>query len=414
MGQILGMAVEAFGAEFLGAEGAKVAGAGAKNLGKGEYIPREGGATKMPGGGGMPGNAGTHNGGASSLEKLWTLESAMRAVGTVDSQFPTFSHSISVAVAGGPKSDMRRIWQLCLATAFGRYRQAGMFGIQQGSLQATWDITGKACKVTISYVNSGVIGLALSVFNQSAAAAGSLGALGTGVFTAAKGLGLTSANPTVGDFLLAGPTQETVGGDMLSWLTADTILAATVAGAAGGGTWAYLGGRYVLQLSDRTSRNAAVLGAITAGKTAYLMAKAASYIKQRPPLPDTNRVITTAYKLNPNIQPPPPSGDGLSRTFPHVALVANALTSPCYLPEAPPQAIVRRKQPIFVNPAKPPKPPKTQDLNANQAVDTDATPTGSAAITEILSGYNSGVKDGYFPPPDYLKYLGGPTNPGTQ
>lgn len=264
------------------------------------------------------------------LNRLWTLQERLRLAQQIDSNLPYFTHTISVSVVGGPKADMQRIWALCLSTAFGRYRQAGLQGFQAADLDAVWDVTGKACQVQMQYVNSGFIGVALNLAAKGASA-----------------VAPSLANNDIANFIITGPTQETVGGKTASWLNADLILGAVAAGGAAGYlAGAFVGGRF---LGD--ARLGGAVGSAAGAIQAYVNAKAAGlalgYNAERQ-LPDSGRIITTANKVNPNLQPPRPPGDNFSRTFPYIALVANALTDPGYLPAAPPEPTVYNPQPIYV------------------------------------------------------------------
>lgn len=359
--------------------------------------------------------------GRRRLDRLWATQTRLSVFGSVynivDSQLPTFQHTISVAVVGGPKADMRRIWLLCLATAFGRYRQAARVGLQTGQLQATWDISGKSCAVSISYVNSGVVGVHSTLVNGAT----KLGQEDRAAGNPANPPGLTDAalaSPTVGDFLYAGPTQETVGGDTLAWLNADGVVASTVVGAAQGAAGgSVVGGLLNYATGGVTgllgvTQKTVTVGAVAAGVLAYASAMTAARAKSRPSLPDTNRLITTANKLNPNVQPPAPSGDGLSRTFPWVSLVANALTAPCYQPALPPKSTPVPYTPTMYSP-----PPQTVSLNGNkvpnytdnQPVDTDVN------VQEVLRTIEgiTARKDGYVQPLEgQIPTLSGPVNQG--
>lgn len=371
-----------------------------------------------------------HSGGASEdrLTRLWSLQSRLQIFGslygTIESQLPTFTHTIAVSVIGGPKSDMRRIWQLCLSTAFGRYRQAGRTGLQAGQLDATWDITGKSCQVIISYVNSGIegalagagIGLKTALANNPLGTAGAVaipGGLGVGVVAGAN-------VATVGDFLYQGPTQETVGGDTLSWLNVDGVLAnAAVTGGIGGAAGAVVGG--ILTRSITGVKKGAELGVITGAVLGAATGAIVASIQNRPALPDSNRVITTANKVNPNVQPPKPSGDGVSRTFPYLALVANALNSPCYLPASPPKgAQLDVTTPVYYG--DPSKPYDKANINntvngyiVNIPVNTDAVIGAAGGLIAGIQFISKDRKDGYPLLPDKtIVNLQGPTNPGSQ
>lgn len=359
-----------------------------------------------------------HSAEDTKLNKLWSFQTKLGLLGTIydftEAQFPTFTHTIAVSVIGGPKSDMRRIWQLCLSTAFGRYRQGGRTGIQAGHLEATWDITSKSCQVVIGYVNSGIEG-AISGAGSLAATAilNPAGALLAGGIQAIAG-------PTTGDFLYQGPTQETVGGDTLSWLNADGVYANTaVVGAAGGGVGAVLGG--LLFKSASAAKTGAKIGTVVGTVVGAIQGRLIDSIKNRPALPDSNRVITTANKVNPNIQPPKPSGDGVSRTFPYLALVANALNSPCYLPASPPKgAQLDVTTPVYYG--GPSKPYDKANINntvngyiVNIPVNTDAVIGAAGGLIAGIQVISKDRKDGYPVMPDKtIDNLQGPTNPGTQ
>jgi hypothetical protein len=290
------------------------------------------------------------------LNKLWTLQERLRLAQQIDSNLPYFSHSIAVSVVGGPKADMQRIWALCLSTAFGRYRQAGLQGFQAADLDAVWDITGKACQVQMSYVNSGFIGTALNLASSTGA---------TGSYT---------------DFIVAGPTQETVGGRTASWINADLVIGAVAGAAAVGGlVGRVIGGRF------GDSQTGAAIGSLGFGAQALLYAnlirKASGNGELN--LPDSGRIITTANKVNPNLQPPRPPGDNFSRTFPYVALVANALTEPGYLPAAPPLPDKTPPVPVYI-PLDGPR-GLTNSRLAGQAINLP-TPIGVNALASLFGG----------------------------
>lgn len=292
--------------------------------------------------------------GESRLDKLWFYRDALALATQANTNLPSFEHSISVSVVGGPKAKLERIWALALSTAFGRYRQAGQYGIQAASLRGTWDITGKAVKVDLQYANSGVLGL--------------LSELGPMAFDKLRGVPgsgyvidtATSRTRSTADFLLTGPTQETVGGSTVAWIEANPVYAAALAAGAINARIGYLGGQAIEGLVPGVSivagiaginipKTLAIIKGLAGATYAGSVASAANAIaRAQNPLPDTGRVITTAIKDNPDVQPPAPSGDDLSRTAPFLGLVANALTDPCYLPASPPQKKRKKKTPLVV------------------------------------------------------------------
>lgn len=291
-----------------------------------------------------------------ALNRLWVLREALSLKTTLDDQLPTFQHTIAVSVVGGPKAKLERIWALALSTAFGRYRQAGVTGVQSAELEGTWDITGKSVQVVLTYANSGMIGLGSSVLRQLANQPAATAALGG---AAAVGAGLSLGGRATSEFIISGPTQETVGGNTLAWLEAENVLAAAATGAILGATGGYIIGGILSKLSVAAAafgaainlpRTLSTLGAVSLGAQGAATVSAGNALRRSLyPLPDTGRIITTAEKFDPNLQPPAPSGDGLSRTFPFIALVSNALTEPCYLPGSPPQKAPRKKYPKFLS-----------------------------------------------------------------
>ncbi len=312
-------------------------------------------------------------------QDFFTILNGLQLAQTIDSQLPSFSHVIMVSVNGGPKADLLRIWQLALSTAFGRYRQAGLMGIQGASLEGSWDITNKAVMVRLSYTNSGTIE-ALQNYAY-----------------------YTGFNPartnTTANFLLNGPTVETVGGDRLDWTEADAVVAAAVGTAA----ISYIGGRALKAFNDVTLRQtfglsaaADTLESVAQGVGALASVQAAIRTSQytaqeriKNPLPDTGRLITTGTKNDPNVQPPAPSADGLSRTTPFLALVANALTDPAYLPASPPQVKPRKRRP-----RKFPREVFENRVVLNQKVANYAA-SAPIAFKETAEGKAVDVEDGY-------------------
>lgn len=293
----------------------------------------------------------------SKLNKLWLLQQRLDLAKQIDSNLPYFSHSIAVSVVGGPKADLQRIWALCLSTAFGRYRQAGLQGFQSADLDAVWDITGKSVQVQMSYVNSGFVGTGLNLVSRT---------------------GLTRSYT---DFIVQGPTQETVGGKTASWINADLVIAAVgLNAAAGAGVGRIVGGRF---FGDPQLGGA--IGGGAGAAQGLILADLVRRVKGNGEfdLPDSGRIITTANKINPNLQPPKPPGDNLSRTFPYIALVANALTEPGYLPAAPPLPSREEPRPVFVPLTE--SAGQTNSRLQGQAINLPA-PLGVDALTAAFGG----------------------------
>lgn len=281
-------------------------------------------AKKFSGGGGTTGIGG---GGRSLGEKLWSVTSGIDLLNRFDSNFPSFQHVIEVSVNGGPEASLSRVWALALSTAFGRYRQAGLQGIQGATLEGWWDITEKSVRCRLSYQNSGKVEVAQS---------------------AVRKLGGAGANAT-SEFIINGATQETVGDTYSSWLQADTLLASAVTGS----NPVFIGGIPVSSMRDLILQVGSNVGLRALGPLGGFMTQAIENAKNRVKnaLPDSGRLITTSIKSDPSVQPPAPSGDGLSRTSPFIALVSNALTDPGYLPASPPQFKESIKIPVIFPPS---------------------------------------------------------------
>lgn len=288
-----------------------------------------------------------------------------RAMSKVNANAPTFTHSITVSCQGGPLADLRRVYYLALAAAFGRWSN-GVAGELKGSttsMVAHIDVTGKAVAVNISYTTLAAVTAVRSV---------------------------TGFSDTPLKIIQQGPDQVTVGGSWPSFLqtttkgsssVTDGVVGAVVGGLVGGPVGAITGGAIgilvpnipssqppttkaslsrasgrvitgcsslgyapVILVSDGKERNVFAelpttvgeqfkipWGALTVdgaqGRTYTLADGRATTL----PLPDAGRVITTGEKFHPLVQPPKPPIDGNTRGS-LVTLVTQALASPCYLP----------------------------------------------------------------------------------
>lgn len=311
----------------------------------------------------------------------WDL--AVRVGGTIsDATVAKFEHAISVAVKGGPEADIKRAWFLALSIAFGRYANKPTGALNRCSFQGTWDVSGKVASVEIAYTLNDYMSLIRSVKDGAADlgewAGGTIGDKVAGLVdarVAAKrgvpgGVGAApTANPYA--FFYRGPEQLTVGGpwpdeliqvnngidatgedvewvgtpqcitsaprfDTVSWVRfryrrfgPDVFREAPVLSGRVTGDGALMANAYPYSAAipfDQAD------GAVPKGRTAAFVA---IDTRGRFVLPDTGRVILTAEKNDPRVQPPAPPLDGHTRSD-YLALVASALTDPCFLPTTPP------------------------------------------------------------------------------
>lgn len=316
------------------------------------------------------------------LDKMWIAQAGMDIADKIhdklDGNLPSFTHTISVAVRGGPEADLRRVWYLCCAAAFGRYRNR-VLGLQQVHLDATWDITGKACSITIGYTNSGMLAVAEKEFSK--------------LFSVP-----TFDNPLA--FIQRGPDQVTVGGNWPSFVATFAQMGSGILPSWINTVGQFIGGQLVygpvlgpaiaiqrlynllnlqanidsistvripneqwtvearcgsrtpmaLQLFGGTGRGLFRELPRINGTTTYLpwrrvlpdgQNSVISYGSTQtrsgaiPVLPDDGRLITTGEKLDPNVQHPRPQVDGIGRSS-TLSLVAQALQTPCFLVASPP------------------------------------------------------------------------------
>lgn len=325
----------------------------------------------------------------SIYDHAWAVNAADemldRMLSRIDSKFGVFVHTINVTVQGGPQASLRRVWYLCLAAAFGRLRNR-VQGVQAANIDATWDITGKACSVTLGYQNSGAIGGVLA------------------------GAGVKTTYSPLGPFQ-RGPDQITVGGSWPSFLTAFNIQSVSenvstlnvvggvllpVTGAPlavlgqlgnyiagnGGASVTNIGGSAAVvprplyppvfeiegtQVPDQLIKFLQSYGPGPKGNLFVELPKGTGNgtteflpwarvlplgrtvsgpygsfkngFTQLPTLPDDGRVITTGQKTDPRVQNPRPPVDGKTRGS-LVSLVAQFLGNPGILPKSPPTGYV--------------------------------------------------------------------------
>lgn len=328
--------------------------------------------------------------------KLFGIESAWnlfeRAVGLLEKFLSQFVGGITVQIIGGPQADIRRIWYLTLATAFGRLRNGVTSSYADIAYAAEWDITGKACQVQIVYTLSKIASASLfqgglrlwdiTGFTPDDNVLNLFGMVRKGKVAVASAALLPGDSPWT--YVKRGPEQLTIGGPLPAWMNREsgvdlklvkaqagpnhTVIGSPIAsfpewvGAAceplrilgvrparvvtggarmvgGGGTQAGTPVGDVLREWPRgpagrfASFPYAVLGARDAGGALRTFRDpwAALSISGKLTLPDDGRVITTAEKTDPKVQPPQPHVDGRARSS-LVHLVSQALMNPCYLP----------------------------------------------------------------------------------
>lgn len=267
----------------------------------GSNLPNAASAISRMGRGSAPVDTATASGRRkANIHDIWAWQSVLsQAQATASGYLPRFQHTIAVTVLGGPRATLKSIWQLALATVFGRYRQSALVGSQTGSIECTWDITEKSVAVKLFYENNGLVELVQRGPNVSS--------------------GKRRGTGGIGQFLATGPSGETVGGPFVSWLDGSPV-------------------SYAAPVSTAPSR---VIGGVKieeAGTSGIVNEVSAKALKLHYGfvLPDDGRVITTEFKDSLDVQPPRPEYDHISRTLPYIALVSNALTSPGFLPASPP------------------------------------------------------------------------------
>lgn len=163
--------------------------------------------------------------GLFAASNAWGL--ADQILSTLKAQLPTFVHAINVRVVGGPGSDLRRVWYLALSAAFGRYRNRVKNAGGSATMQAVWDVTGKAAQVEIVYQSNAFTvageaalnGVAQTIDNllsnfQVGGTSTSAQSSPIAAAIVAGGLFARGADPTRDpcSFIQRGPDQLTVGG----------------------------------------------------------------------------------------------------------------------------------------------------------------------------------------------------------
>lgn len=341
-------------------------GANSRGNGGGRSVP----PTRNPAGGPMH-NMPEGDWTRSVLDKNWAAGAVAdnydRLLDRLSRNLPQFVHSIAVTVQGGPQADLRRTYYLALAAAFGRYRNGVRGSIGNSFLKSTTDVTGKAVGIEIGYTTSATwegvraLGRITRLYNSDSALR----------------------------VIEEGPSQVTIGGDWPAFLTHTGPVTAPGSVQVVGGIiptlvsaqnyirgmrstpYAQIGPALPTQIgippiavpgcsgsagpipttvasgdaridalkeliNGAGSNRLIPWGAVrTPGNASADFATAVSPIKGTVVLPDEGRIITTGEKNDPRIQSPRPALDGSTRSS-LVSLVAQSLSSPCFLPESPP------------------------------------------------------------------------------
>ncbi len=324
-------------------------------------------------------------GGSGVTNALFGISQALQLVNQLDKSQDTTIHGIEVTVVGGPYARIERIWQLCLAAAFGKFREGPNFNSKTSEdiFQAEWDITGKVVKFAIISTMSGIGGAA-----ESAVAADPSVVVGQFLTTFGRGIvdtadteaafrdmrresaekDVLSKNPRQRaidprSYLLLGPTQEVCGGRWPSVLNEGATEARRK-----------IGGGSILPRSVQP----AAQGKLLNGDDQLIL------------LPDDGRMITSANKIDPNFQWPVPQIDGVSRAG-LLALVAAALTNnPDIFPVFPPQTIdkpIDGSQGIISRPAKIYLAGQQEPANIRATIKTFSQRPGISNPSVSLDGY---------------------------
>lgn len=312
------------------------------------------------------------------LNSVWAVDSTWNLMERVAADFlPGFIHGCNVMVQGGPNADLRRIWFLTCAIGFGKMlRSPGHLG--ERNLNATWDISGKSCKLELVYrINTLAtasmdgtfpnIGERLSdFFNRTRDRARAFFGFGMGGgFRPARVVPIANTKNSGPILIQQGPDQLTIGSGWPSFLRLATQDDTPIPGS-GNDPIPGVSLRDQIEKvapfirvietreSDQYPRNiirefpnqqvvAGVLSPISVPHRFIILRSgnrtpnpnAVSPISAiaSPTLPDDGRIITTGEKTHPGVQPVRPLLDGATRTS-LVALFAQALQQPCYLPEA--------------------------------------------------------------------------------
>lgn len=299
-------------------------------------------------------------------QTIGKLDLFRQAYGALRSGLPGFQHSIQCTVVGGPDTNIRRLWYLCVAVVYGRFRNRVRTEYAPVASDSTWDITGKAVSMELNYHMNALNGLSTdrpeAAYSDPGENAPAFLARGPEQLTVGGGWD-TVFNPLVSRVHRDRPTGDPT---RANWLASPTgmergfgffreaaVFTMRVVGEQGDGG---LGGIKQIDVLNelpvggfQTFRGTFVtLAASKLVVRAYPMrvqfpdrglgfpgATVSTPGATLPYLPDEGRVITTNEKNDPRVQPTKPHIDGSSRSS-LLALVSAALQQPCYLPLHPP------------------------------------------------------------------------------
>lgn len=303
-----------------------------------------------------------------ATENYWVLDSILSKV---SDNLDSFTHAITVKVVGGPAADLRRVYYLACAAAFGRYsRGVTRVGGSYFEMSCSADITDKSVQITIGY-NTGLLG-DVGRSQSSGPVRTPLDVMFDGPdqvtigrgwavpFFTSSGVGSRYANVTPGTVIRGGGVKTIP-------LTSMYDAPEDIKVDQGGLVITIDQGRNVWQVDQpevlRLLRvpvivfrpyawepiNPDVLREIAVTKTGtrtfYLRRVAPTNLRAFtevrttdnaavPVLPDDGRLITTGETRDPRVQPPRPPVDGIARGS-ILSLTVQALTEPGYLPGLP-------------------------------------------------------------------------------
>lgn len=296
--------------------------------------------------------------GALRQQNIATLD---RMIGQLVSWANGFTHSISVAVTGGPGADLRRCYYLACAAAFGRFRN-GVTTVLYHEFSSHWDVTSKTVVVTVAYAT----GATTAFINAIGQAKGT-----TPIDVIQRGPDQLTLGSSWPRFLksLTGLVEQTpvsnvvMRGGMPVTLPEETVqvLGAAIQTLPAANNleqwrldqrvlrikplvpittlqpWVVIGGADVLRELGRPAgfgilrykmRVIAPVG--KSGQQEFVF----GFRNGTVALPDAGRVITTGEVRSPLVQPPRPPVDGISRGD-IISVTIAALGSPGVLAELP-------------------------------------------------------------------------------
>ena len=318
---------------------------------------------------GIIGSAGRFAGAASKgMGSAWAWSAAFdlfeRCITSTWAHVPTFTHAITVAVTGGPSADLRRMWYLACAIAFGRMRRSPALRGGSATMEATWDVSGKVAQIALVFT------VAKMQYSETTARPSDVGrAIGEwlvrrmGRVVGGVPIGMADAGPALSPkdspltLIQQGPDQISVGGGWPGFLLrGDQVNAVRPRPPASMlAEIAAVNPRWVVTPVGRVNRSGTNLGHLfrewptaVKGEATFIPFQLTELVDaphpalagtpvdrvRVPTLPDDGRLITTGEKSNVAVQSPRPCVDGATRSS-LVALVANALSDPCFLPPLP-------------------------------------------------------------------------------